>query len=358
MSLWTFLAFAGGDDEEGIPIEDADGDTTTTEAEAEHEDRTSTTRRRRPPTTTTTAVLPGAPLLGEPTGLSLALVGSSGRVVDLDTGGVIRVGVPVVGVTAGGLLVNEAFGLALWPAPFDGSGSTTILPSGRASQVEQLWVVADGTLVWAMERPEGDGFFESGFAITLIDLEGVELGRVEVPPEVWPAGATDDGVVLTGPGGAYLLDEGGRVERFTTGDPFSVAGDRIYVVNCDEGLRCQVEVFDGRGRLVDELPPTSGPNFSASASADGRLAQITFGGESGEPNTVTVDGVTVFEQEGWLPGAGGPDGLAWSPDGRWLAIAAQDGIHVIDTFGDGVAWVVDPGFVDEAASVYFVPPAG
>ena len=352
--LWAFLAFAGGDDDEGIPVEDAESDTTTT---TEAEVRTSTTRRRRPPTTTTTQVIPGAPLLGEPTGLELVVVGGTGRVIDLDTGAVTDVVVPVRGVTAAGLLVSDGSGLATWPPPFDGSSWRTILPPAQATRVELLWVVGDGRLVWALERPEDDRSLRSGWSMSLVDLDGAVLGSFELPSEVWPAGATDHGLVVTGPGGAYLMDATGAAERISTGDPFSVVGDRIHVVDCDDVLRCNVEVFDGRGRLIHEQSSPASLVGWGTAAPDGRVAFVEPRGEFGERSALTIDGVTVLDEPGSL-GAGGQGGLAWSPDGRWLAIAAQDGIHLVDTLGDGGDRVIDPGQVDEASSVFFLGPSG
>lgn len=354
--LWTFLAFSGRSDDEGIPIEDADGTTTTT-TEAEARERRTTTSRRGP-TTTTTQVIPGAPLLGEPTGLSLAVVGSSGRVIDLDTGGVTRLSDQVFGATAGGLLVHVGDGLATWPPPYDGSSSTTILPIALGTVIEQVWVVGAGSLVWAMERPESLTAFEPAWSLSLVDVDGTALGRFELPAEVWPVGATDHGLVVSGPGGVYLLDARGDAERISTGDPFGVVGDQIHVVNCDEELRCNIEVFDGRGRLIDERPSPVGPVGWATVARDGRIAQVVFRDQFGERIEVTIDGVAVYESPGSLPGGGGPGGLAWSPDGRWLAIAARDGIHVLDTLGDGGERVIESGFVDEGGSLFFVQPTG
>jgi hypothetical protein len=355
MALWTFLAFAGGDDDEGIPIQDADGDTTTTEAEAEHEDRTTTTRRRRPPTTTTTAVLPGAPLLGEPTGLGLVVAGGTGRVIDLDTGGVTRVGLPVLGVSAQGLLVQDGSGIATWPAPYDGSGSTTILPIELGTVVEQVWVVGDGRLVWAVAYAESMTMTGPAWSASLVDVDGAALGGFDLPEGVGPFGATDHGLLVTGPGGVYLLDAGGHPERVSRGEALDVVGQQIHVLDCDEDLQCQVEVFDGRGRRVGERPPPVGPWAWGSTSPDGRLAFVEYRGDFAEQIVVTVDEEVVYQAE---VSPSGRDALAWSPDGRWLAIASQDGIHVLDTLGGTDERRLDLALVEQDVAIFFVPPAG
>lgn len=67
--------------------------------------------------------------------------------------------------------------------------------------------------------------------------------------------------------------------------------------------------------------------------------------------------MTVFEEVGSI-GFGGTGVLAWSPDGRWLAIAAPDGLRVVDTLGGTGTRVVDTGLVEQISSVYFVSPRG
>jgi hypothetical protein len=354
--LWAFLAFSGASDDDGMPIEDAEGTTSST-TEEEDEDERRTTTSRRGPTTTTTQVIPGAPLLGEPTGLALVVLGSSGRVIDLDTGGVTRLREQVLGATTDGLLVRDADGLATWPPPYDGSSPTTILPMAPGTVIEQVWVVGGGSLVWVMDRPENMTVSGPAWSLSLVDLDGGSPGRFELPAEAWPVGATDHGLVVSGPGGVYLVDARGDAERVSTGDPFGVVGDQIHVINCDEELRCHIEVFDGRGRLIDERPSPVGPVGWGTAAPDGRIAQVVLRGEFGERSEVTIDGVTVYEESGALAG-GGPGGLAWSPDGRWLAIADLDGIHVLDTLGDSGGRVIDPGRVIEAGSLFFAQPAG
>jgi hypothetical protein len=349
--LWSFLAFAGGDDDDdGIPIEEADNEATST---TEAEDRPTTTRRRRPPTTTTTHVIPGAPLLGEPTGLSLVVVTSAGRVIDVDSGTVTRVGVPVRGVTAAGLLVDEEFGLATWPPPYDGSGSTTIIPPGRASSVELVWVVDGGRLVWTIEWSVGGGLPGSGPRASLLDLGGEVLGSFELPGQVGPGGATDHGLVVSGPGGVYLVDAAGRADRVSTGDLLDAGSGHIHVHTCDESLRCGIEVLDGRGRYVGSAPlPVSPFGFGVSAP-DGRVAQVSY---TDDGTAVGLNGVTVYEDEGF--DFSGQGALAWSPDGRWLAIATSQDIRVVDTLGGSGVHVVDHGLVEQVNAVYFLAPAG
>jgi hypothetical protein len=354
--LWGFLAFAGGSDDEGIPIEDAE-DTTTTTTEAEDEDERRTTTSRRGPTTTTTRVIPGAPLLGEPTGLELVLVGVSGQVVDLDTGRLTRLRTSALGATQRGILVDDGGDLATWPAPYDGSNGTTLLPATPGTLVDQMWVVGDGTMVWAVRRSDRSSETRPDPEAVLVDLDGRVVGRFRIPPEVWPVGATDHGLVVDGASGVYLLDATGDVERISTGDVIGVVGDRVYATSCDEELRCQTEVLDGRGRLVESIPPPTDNIGWATAAHDGRLAYVVYDDEFGVQLRVEIDGATVFEGIDGVLG-GGPGVLAWSPDGRWLAIASFDGVHFLDTLGDAGELVVDPGVVDQTGAMFFLAPGG
>ena len=54
------------------------------------------------------------------------------------------------------------------------------------------------------------------------------------------------------------------------------------------------------------------------------------------PTDSRTSGVQVFE-------AGAAGHLAWSPDGRWLAVPAGDGIHLIDTHGDTAPVALEVG---------------
>jgi len=60
------------------------------------------------------------------------------------------------------------------------------------------------------------------------------------------------------------------------------------------------------------------------------IGGIVVAEPDGWASQVAVEGVTVFETDGIGIPSGG---LAWSPDSRWLAILAMDGIHLIDTLG-------------------------
>jgi hypothetical protein len=320
--VWVVLALTGGPDDE--QADDADrASTTVGEATA--------TTAWIEPTSTTAMVIPGGPLLGEPSGLHLVLVtDNSSRLIDVDSGAVTRLDVRVLGVADRHLVVRDLGVVAVWPPPFDGTGATTIatIPADRV--VEQVWVVGDGSLVWLLQHSPP---FEVGPApatATLVDLGGRTLARLDLPYEFSAAGAIDRGLVVSGPGGVFVIGTDGAIERISTGVVRAVGDDRVVVYDCDERLQCGVEVLDGRGRRVDVGDLDLAAVDGAVAAPDGRIAAFAESSDpSGDRRQVTVDGVTMFESVGAEP----TGGLAWSPDGRWLAFLASHGIHLIDTLG-------------------------
>ncbi|MET0904405.1 MAG: hypothetical protein ABWZ52_14305 [Acidimicrobiales bacterium] len=293
-------------------------------------DRATTGRRdtttRPEPTTTTTEVLPGAPLLGEPSGLQVVVGGS--RVIDLDTGESRRLAVRVLAETQRRLIVTGDGTAALWPAPYDGSGSTRIatIPAGRV--VSEASVVGDGTLVWLVQRRPETGGPGQPVTADLVDLEGRTLAHLDIRDDLFPSGAVDRGVVASGPGGTYVIDPEGAAQRISTGTLITAAHNRVHAYTCDEHLQCGLETLDERGQRLD-WSPIEDPNpgspiagFAVAAAPDGRRAFIVY--RDGQPNQVFLDGVLVSEAA-----AGGNP--AWSPDGRWLAVPVAEGIHFIDT---------------------------
>jgi hypothetical protein len=313
VAVWVLLALTAGSGDE----EPADSARPTT---TEPERATTTTRRRaRPAPTTTIQVVPGAPLLGEPTGLIVLTMSDRGRILHLDTGVVELMprATAVIGSTARGLLVAGP-DLELWPPPYDGSGAVTV----TVGTVDQAWVVADGTQVWTI-----DGGGSAGVRARLLNLSGSVLLDHPLPVEAWAVGAVDQGLVLSAPGGTFLLDGGGSARRLSTGSALAAGGGRVYVANCDDALRCEHQALDERGRLVRRWNP-GGNAFvgPAAPSPDGRLAYTS--NDADGTSSVAVDGVALMEL-----GFGGGQSMAWSPDGRWLVVSSTDRLHVLDTRG-------------------------
>ena len=123
----------------------------------------------------------------------------------------------------------------------------------------------------------------------------------------------------------------------------AVGHNRVHAVVCDERFQCGIEVLDGQGQPVDRraIPDQGLPvqGSEAIAAPDGRLASIVWRDMQGQTNQVVVDGVPVFESALL-------NNPTWSPDGRWLFIPADDGIHVIDTRLDTEPVVLEVGASD------------
>ena len=294
------------------------------------EDDSSTTR---PEPTTTTSLLAGAPLLGAPSGMLLVTSpytsGLRSRLIDLDTGEITELDGRVMDATEEGLLVQRDGTVVLWPSPYDGSGSKQIAAIPRGQIVAETWVVDDG--VWLLFRPPAPG--ELGApghpaSADLVDLDGRSLAHLDLRDDLWPSGVIDRGVVASGPGGVYAIDRRGNVERISIGDLVAVAHNQVHVFTCDERFQCSIELLGGQGQPVDRRassdPSPDGLVSEAIPAPDGRLATIVYRDMTGQTNQVAVDGVPVFEAAVF-------NTPTWSPDGRWLAIPALDGIHLIDT---------------------------
>jgi len=319
VALWAVVAvttggFSGdGGGEAGLDP----SSTSTTEV-----DGTGTTGRPgRAETTTTSVVLPGAPILGQPAGFSVVLVGDRSSLLDLDSGEVIRMPVSrVLAVAAGGLLVTSAEGLAYWPEPFDGSGAVLL----TSASPDQVWVAGEGTEVWTLDS-NADG---SGIRVRLLELSGEVLLTHQFESAVgrlWPVGAIDDGLVISAPGGTYIVGDGGGIDLISTGSALAAAGQRVHVAICDGTLHCGVEVLNSDGDVLehrDGAAPLGGP---VSPAPDGRLAYVIFD-ETGAQE-VRVDDRTVADVD-----RAGVDAMGWSPDGRWLLVVTHPTALFVDTF--------------------------
>jgi hypothetical protein len=327
--VWgAFVLFGAGGDDEAAPsvtIED--------EGAGDGFDRSSTTEPRRHParpvatTSTTLAGLAGAPVLGQPTGLVVALNDDRGSLlVDLDTGAVERRDGHVVGARPERLLTSLSDGsIEALSAPFLGIQGIEV-PVPDEAYPERAWPVAGGYWVLSFSP-------ESSSRVQFVSSSGEVREGPDLSAMSWPAGTTDDHLVLRAPGGTYLVDGDGDVEHLSGGDPIAVSGDVVVVNQCDASLSCGVVAHDvGSGR-TQALDLEIRDGTIVAVASDGRVATLD---QYLEPYQVAVDGRPVLQIDQ------GSGGIAWSTDSRWLFVLAGEGqLRILDMAGGRGTFEVD-----------------
>lgn len=309
------------------------------------EDAGSTTTAPGGTSTTVVDLHDQAPLLGEVTGLAVAIDGQSNVLVGLDDGSVqyfaVGGGLPFNPVDAalGGMLTVGDLGVQVWAPPYDGRDFTTLDELGATG------AVAGDTVVWSVDTGTG-----RARVLRLTAPPGL-LGDITLPSGAVVAGAIGDALVVGAPGGTFAIEPDGSSRLLAAGHPLAADGGLALVSRCSGDLACEVHTVDGGGDVVQALP-LAGPDpiTAAAVGPGGQVAWI-----AGHPGagSVVVDGRTRFP----LP-ATGVTTLDWSPDGRWL----------VGSFGRRNLWFLDtvdgptaePVIVDLEQNVYpvtvhFVP---
>lgn len=294
--------------------------------------------------------LPGTPLQGN-SGMAVLVVGRTVSRLDVDTGrlspieglppadGTAVIGVPLRGGTllarSAGPVSQHSAGIDLYAMP---TGAARMRSVGR---VEGLAPAADPTAAWVtlldrpITRPDGAG------RLRLIDLRGRDVG----PTYRLPAGRS----VVAGLANGRLLTVTGtstQVPSFEEWNPRTgrvhasyavvLANDARTVVSTDRECgprRCQMRATDvvtGRTRPI----PLARERWPASAtfSPDGsRLALTLFNRADAAGNPKRSEVVVLHlhdlrteqvpasttDAASWLA-------VAWSDDGRWLALAPRN----------------------------------
>jgi hypothetical protein len=275
------------------------------------------------------------------TGLKLLLGGRELRTVDFDTG--LATPLPAPG--------RQGF-IATLTATLPGYATTMSCRGGAASRllridtnhsVEDLGpldpdqsVLADGGHAWIATAPNRREH------PTLQPIGGGPA--LQLPPGTYPD-AIEDGTVIateetTGRPLLLLDSKSGRVERTIPHAGYTLAASAglvLWTRGCDPTANrpCVLDVLHLAGDLVTHIPLPRTP-LTATINADGSQVALLMESartelDSGHPfppsniavldlhteRTHTVSDVTV-------PPKSNP-GLAFSPDGRWLAIALDAG---------------------------------
>ena len=280
-------------------------------------------------TTTSGDLAESAPLLGEDSGVFVALRGQANVVVLLDLGVIVDLDTPFRPSSAAGDTVVSVsdLGVQLWSSL--GEESRPVLIDELGAEQTEL----GDTVVWAISEGEARAIRRDGSGVVV---------SVPLPSGGEPVGVLGDALVLSAPAGTFTVGLDGN-NRLTDGVPLDAAFGHLLVSRCDDALSCTVETVDGAGTLLQSVPLDGpAPITAAAVGPQGEVAWI-----SGQPGDgyVYVDGRSRFP----LP-ATGILSLDWSPDGRWL----------IGSFGRSVLWVLDttegpdaaPAIVDLELNVY------
>lgn len=313
VALLAGLAIVGNDGDEG-------GESSGTPI-------ATTTTARRPATTVGASTAgergPTGPLLPEPTGAALVVVTSSQvMIVELDTGAVRSVGVAARdnyhGAWAvGGAAVVQSSGGAI-AVPAAPGRDPVVLTEGRAAE----WPLPSDRPghVWLVAHV-GDGV--EGREVS---VEGHETGRRFVLPA--PHGgssmaAVDGGLVIETLGSLTFYDpDTGETRAIGHGVPLAGSGDTLARLSC-EALRCGLHLTDLRTGGDVEVPPAAEVTFApfspAAFSPDGRwLAVAVRMVTEGRDRMALVDAANgeVVAFHPFVVGHGTP--FTFSPDSRWL----------------------------------------
>ena len=185
-------------------------------------------------------------------------------------------------------------------------------------------------------------------------LDGTVLGDpIVLPFGSHPVGAWSEGIVVQRGDKIDRVDFAGVATRITTGLSWGIAGDLLLRTSCepdsdpdtDPHGGCTADIVDiPTGATVNSLAtsaiePLSTGYFgrtTAIAAPDRRHVVVASGFGQGQPPSFTaIDLSTATSRR--LPGAAinlYRDGVAWSPDGRWLFYRGADSILSAWRIGD------------------------
>jgi hypothetical protein len=292
----------------------------------------------------------GHPLLGVHAGWELFGRGSEEVVrIQFARGRITRTAYP--GVSSGGAVtfVTDAAGALIRPTDFVPG---FLIPDGKPSLAAPEALNAGGPAfpgpdprhVWVPSSTSDD-------RMVLVGMDGRRSGpQIAAPPQGSPINASllalpDQAGYLLFPGtGGFYDVRPGHTSRVTTGTVLAVGPTRWLTVECGSRARCRPIVIDRstgvRDPLSTRVPLSNRLNGGGQPtvgviSADGASAAVLVG--SPQARVEIIDLVTgaahalplrfdLSELDmGWAW-----ESMAWSPDSRWLFVAASSGLYAVN----------------------------
>lgn len=327
-----------------------DDDQTASDAPDQASETTGVSLRLpRATTTTIVPVVPGAPTLGEPTGLHL-LAEAPGTLldIDLDTGGIAEhdIGGRVVGGDGRGVLLLSAGVLTWRPFPLE-SGEVRIVTDNASG-------------AWLLEGVDALWVDRGGGRVDLFGLDGTFVARMDLPGGVAPVAVAGDQLVVVGAGRVYTVGPDSAVTDLGPATLLAAGHGRLLLYRCDGELRCEEAVveLDGAGPVAVPTPwPTPdalvdsiwvGPTGSALYALRGQGGVGLSVGAGDALTRLFSPGDALFTAIA---------NVSFSADGRWLAavgngrvwLGAADASH-------GVTLDLGRGAAD--GSILLVPTGG
>lgn len=359
----------------GPDTQDESGDDNGNDNDNEDEDEDEDGDTEGEPTTTTTATgstssdpsssaagaetsrEPSIPIVGEETGLVLAISrdGQPGlQLLDLDSGEVIDLGrrrSRPVGVMANWLIVvNDSDGSTIGIDLDDVEAEPVRIDGGFEGHMEVIEVAEDR--LWTIgETPDGA-------VLRAIDLDGQTIEEIDFPLAspfgFGPWSLVRPSELRYDPGGGLYRRVGSGEEaayELVAEGQVLAAGERIAVIRqCDEELECQLRWYDIRssgGIGFPSPPPAEGEGFYQLVGGDRWLVHLDW--RSGRGQLIEVATAKVARELEIVNFFGvGLGGVSVTTDGRWLA-EVDDGQLMIVDLDSGQAWPTGIGGFETAA---------
>jgi WD40 repeat protein len=251
-------------------------------------------------------------------------------------------------------------------------GAVVALQSGRVLWLAELppatdvsTLLAAGDDIIASDLPDRI-WLQRGFNpvhMTEVDLRtGESVVEVDLPPSSYPFGSIEGGLVLGAPDGLYRYRRGSdRFDVLARAEYVASSGRLLATRTCDDRLVCHITVTDVGGRTTEMAQAEIGSVLDAAFSPDGRWLAVAAD-ESPSSWRVLVYDLRTGEVQ---PAATGPArlsgivGLSWSSDGEWVLWPEFPGIRGFHPADNTAAFIDTDGGGYQAVAVLAPPePSG